>query len=171
MVPALLACGGAGDEPRLEGGADDASVGARDTASRTTVAVAGRILDVELALDPESRMRGLSGRSDVGEGGMLFVLPRPRHFALVMRDCRHPLDAVFLDGAARVVSVHEMKVEPPRQRGEASRDYERRLPVYRSAGPVRFALELAGGRIAELGLAPGQPVVIDGLEDVLRRVR
>ena len=33
---------------------------------------------------------------------------------MVMRDCRVAIDVAFLDGAGRVVAIHEMPVEPPR---------------------------------------------------------
>ena len=35
--------------------------------------------------------------------------------------------------------------------------YERRLPEYRSGAPAQFAVEVAGGRLAQLGVAGRQP--------------
>jgi uncharacterized membrane protein (UPF0127 family) len=78
-----------------------------------------------------------------------------------MRDCPVPIDVAFLDAQGRVVAVHEMAVEPPRAPGETPRAYEARLPLYPSGGAVHFAIETAGGRLRELGLAPGARVALD----------
>ena len=124
---------------------------------------------LELALDPARRMRGLSGREEIPRhGGLLFVLPRPQPFAMVMRDCPVPIDVAFLDGDGRVVATHEMRVEPPRRPEESPFAYESRLPVYESGAPVLFAIETAGGRLREVGLAVGGRVSLDGAALVAR---
>jgi uncharacterized membrane protein (UPF0127 family) len=134
-----------------------------------TVLVAGEAFEVEVAADPQSRTRGLSGRASIPHsGGMLFVLPRPEDFTMVMRDCPNPIDVAFIDPMGRVVTIHEMLPEPPRQSGETPYRYERRLPGYASDGPVQFALETAGGRLAELGLAVGDRVHFDAQSLVAR---
>ena len=55
----------------------------------------------------------------------------------------------------RVVALHRMPAEPPRRPDESPFDYERRLPVYPSRAPAQFAIELAGGRLAQLGVGVG----------------
>ncbi len=126
------------------------------------VALGGQSFQLELALDPATRFRGLSGRGEIARhGGMLFVLPRPRPFAMVMRDCPVPIDVAFLDEAGRVVAIHQMPSEPARGPGESARDYEERLPVYPSGQPVQFAIETAGGRLAQVGLGVGDVVPLD----------
>ena len=80
---------------------------------------------------------------------------------MVMRDCPVPIDVAFLDADGRVVSLAEMRVEPPRAPHEGRWAYEARLPVYRSAAPVRFAIEVAGGRLAELGVTRGTRIPLD----------
>jgi len=117
---------------------------------------------LEVALDPERRMRGLSGRREIARhAGLLFVLPRPQPFAMVMRDCPVPIDVAFLDARGRVTAIHEMRVEPPRGAAESQGAYERRLPLYESGGPVLFAIETAGGRLREIGLSVGEAVGFD----------
>jgi hypothetical protein len=136
-----------------------ASAGGREIAF---VPLGGETFTLELALDPATRQRGLSGRGAIPRHeGMLFVLPTPRSFAMVMRDCPDPIDVAFLDADGRIVGLHEMAVEPPRAPGESARAYEARLPIYPSSRPVQFAIETAGGRLRELGLAPGTRVDID----------
>jgi uncharacterized membrane protein (UPF0127 family) len=137
----------------------------------TRVVVAGEVLDVEVALDPPARVRGLSGRAAIPRnGGMLFVLPRPESLTMVMRDCPNPIDVAFIDSLGRVVAIHEMPPEPPRTRGETPFRYEQRLPGYASGQPVQFALETAGGRLAELGLGVGDRVHFDA-QSLIERAR
>lgn len=120
------------------------------------VGVAGEVFEVEVAADPMTRQRGLGGRTAIPRnGGMLFVLPRPQRFSMVMRDCPIPLDVAFVDSMGRVVAIHEMVPEPPRRPDETPFHYESRLPGYPSGGPIQFALETAGGRLADLGLQVG----------------
>ena len=126
------------------------------------VPLGGETFQLELALDSHSRQRGLSGRKKIPRGGgMLFVLPGPRPFAMVMRDCPNAIDVAFLDARGRVVAVHEMPPEPPRADGEPRFLYESRLPMYPSGEPVQFAIEVAGGRLAAVGLAKGDIVKLD----------
>ena len=89
---------------------------------------------------------------------------------MVMRDCPISLDVAFLDGSGRVVALHAMKVEPPRGRDELASAYEARLPVYDSGIPAQFAVEVAGGRLRELGLQVGDRLVFD-TDHLLSRAR
>ena len=117
---------------------------------------------LEIALDPEARHQGLSGRGAIPRNqGMLFVEARPAPLAMVMRDCPAPIDVAFLDVEGRVVAVHEMAVEPPRARDETPGAYEARLPLYESGAPALFAIETAGGRLREVGLGVGDRVPLD----------
>jgi uncharacterized membrane protein (UPF0127 family) len=135
------------------------------------VALGGETFTLEVARDPATRQHGLSGRGAIPRnGGMLFVQPRPTPMAMVMRDCPVPIDVAFLDAAGRVVAVHEMAVEPPRAPGETPFAYEERLPLYESGAPACFAIETAGGRLRELGLAVGDRVPLDG-ESLTGRAR
>ncbi len=159
ILALLVAACGAPDPPV-------SAMGAREVAF---VALGGEAFTLELALDPAARQRGLSGRGQIPRNaGMLFVLPRPEPFAMVMRDCPAPIDVAFLDAGGRVVAVHEMAVEPPRAPGETPFAYESRLPPYSSGSPVLFAIETAGGRLRELGLAVGDRVAFDAKALVAR---
>jgi uncharacterized membrane protein (UPF0127 family) len=147
MMLAALACSAA-EEPQL--------LKARLQLETTTIRVASESFEVEVATESQSRFRGLSGRAEIDRnGGMLFVLPRPQIFQMVMRDCPVPIDVAFLDSSGRVVAIHEMVPEPPRRSSESPFGYEKRLPMYSSGVAVQFALETAGGRMAELGVKAG----------------
>ena len=130
---------------------------------RVWLQLGGEPFELELALDPESRHRGLSGRAEIDpDGGMLFVFPEPRELSFVMRDCFVPIDIAFLDGNRRIVAIHEMRLELPRRQGESHQAYQARLPGYPSGAPAQFAVETAGGRLAELGVRVGQHLQLDG---------
>ena len=135
------------------------------------VEIAGQLFELELALDGAARFRGLSDRPHIPDnGGMLFVYPRPRPLALVMRRCPVPIDAAFVDEEGRVVAIRVMEVEPPRAPGESVVAYEARLPIYASGVPAQFVVETAGGRLGELGLAVGAALVFD-TESLSQRAR
>ena len=126
------------------------------------IEIGGELFELELAADAGTRFRGLSGRSHIPRsGGMLFVFEGMRPRAMVMRDCPVPIDVAFLNESGRVVGLHAMRVEPARKPGESPGAYEARLPLYTSGGPARFAVEVAGGRLAELGVSEGDLLVFD----------
>ncbi len=159
MALAALACA----EPDADAGDARATAAPEPATVETAWAtLAGQRLELELALDPSTRQRGLSGRDSIPRnGGMLFVFPDSAPRAMVMRDCLVPIDVAFLDPSGRVVAVHAMPVEPPRGPEESRFFYERRLPTYPSRLPAQFAIETAGGRLAELGVSVGDRVQLD----------
>lgn len=116
------------------------------------VIINGLKFDLELALTPEQRHRGLSDRASISEkGGMLFVFPRPETVGFVMRRCLVPIDIAFLTEEGKVAAMYEMKVEPyDMEDGE--------LPSYPSHQPILFALEFKGGTLARIGLKRGDTV-------------
>jgi uncharacterized membrane protein (UPF0127 family) len=123
------------------------------------VVIGGERFLLEVAADAPTQFRGLGGRTAIPRnGGMLFVNASPRPLAFVMRDCPIPIDVAYLDADGRVLNVHTMKPEPPRREGESVAAYEGRLPGYGSAGPAQYAIELAGGRFAELGVGRGDRI-------------
>ena len=131
-------------------------------AAHARVVIGGEPFELELALDPRTRYRGLSGRASIDpHDGMLFAFPRVGRLRFVMRDCAVPIDVAFLDAEGRIVALHEMRPEPPRGSDESPAAYEARLRRYSSGFAAQFAIELAGGRLRELGVAPGQRVAFD----------
>lgn len=134
---------------------------------------------LELALVPETRFKGLSGRSEIKpQTGMLFVFP-DREVGVksfVMRDCPIPIDIIYLDRGGRITAMHAMVPEPPRSEEEkalsapspgapqwtwTNEAYENRLKHYSSRYSVQFAIEIAGGEIERLGLKEGQKIELD----------
>lgn len=115
----------------------------------TLVTAKGRFaFQVEYAATDRAREAGLMCRTSLApDHGMLFdfLLPMP-DTAFWMKDTLIPLDIVFIDGAGEVLSIA----------ANARPLDETRL---RAEGAPRAALELAGGRAAEIGLKPGDKVV------------
>ncbi len=144
--------------------------------------VGDKQVKLELALDFETRMKGLGQRDKIADdGGMMFVFPdtQVRVQGFLMRDCPVPIDILYLDGSGRVLTWYEMKPEPPRGEGEgkpgrenntdAENDkYERRLPQYSSRYPAQFVLEFKGGTLAPLNLKEGAKIDFDG--DALKKL-
>ena len=137
----------------------------------TTVTVKGERFTMELALDDASRIKGLSGRTEIDpKGGMLFVFPTAQRREFVMRDCPIPIDIAFLDPSGRVVAVHAMVPEEPKRENESDMEYELRLKRYSSRFPAQFAVETAGGRLTALGVREGDVVRFD-VEGLKRRAQ
>lgn len=107
---------------------------------------------LELAVTPEQRRIGYMNREDVGSReGMLFLFGRDGLHSIWMKNCRVPLDILWLDRSFRVVHVEENLPPCP---------VEGPCPSSRPSRPARYVLELAGGRVRETGLRPGDRVVI-----------
>jgi uncharacterized membrane protein (UPF0127 family) len=127
-----------------------------------TALISGQAFELELAVTPEARERGLMERLDLPpDGGMLFAFPDEARRRFWMKNTRLDLDIVYLDSAARVVSTASMCVEPPQAERETDAQYEARLPLYPSTAPARFAIEFRSGTLALLHLAPGDQVCLD----------
>jgi uncharacterized membrane protein (UPF0127 family) len=143
------------------------------------VTIAGEAFDLELAIDDETRFRGLSGRTEIARnGGMLFVFPDAsvREQGFVMRDCPIPIDIVYVGRDGRVVSMFAMTSEAPRADDErelsppfsgaprwawVNAKYEARLRQYYSRYPAQYVIELAGGRLKDLKVKEGDLIEFD----------
>lgn len=103
--------------------------------------------DVELALTPEQRSRGLMFRRAMApNAGMLFDFgKRTQRVSMWMKNTILPLDMLFLDAGGRIESI-------------AERTVPQSLVAISSRGLVRGVLELNGGTVSRLGIKPGDRV-------------
>jgi uncharacterized protein len=161
-----------------------ASVGGCDekaSADTARVKIGGKTFLLELALDNAKRFRGLSERTYIApDGGMLFVFPDvvSGSNGFVMRDCPIPIDILYLNASGRIVSMHAMLPEPPRDpaKGEGTpadpnnATYNARLKQYTAKGPYQFVIELAGGKLKEVGVKEGDLIEFDRA-GLLKRAR
>ena len=64
--------------------------------------------DIELAVTPQERSRGLMFRESMpSRSGMLFIFDPPQAVAFWMKNTLIPLDMVFVDRTGTVTRVHE----------------------------------------------------------------
>jgi uncharacterized membrane protein (UPF0127 family) len=102
---------------------------------------------VEIADTPLETSRGLMFRPEIApDFGMLFLFPESSERSFYMRNTCASLDIIFVRANGEIASIVR----------RATPYSLRSLP---SNGPVQAVLELAGGRAAELGVAPGDKVV------------
>ena len=119
---------------------------AAPAASGSAVELGGQRIDVEIAADDPSRARGLMDRTSMpADHGMLFVFPDDDVRTFWMKDTLIPLDMLFFDADARLVTllpnVPPCKADP--------------CPVYPSTRPARYVLELNAGAAAKFGVHEG----------------
>jgi uncharacterized membrane protein (UPF0127 family) len=101
---------------------------------------------VEMAITPEEKERGLMFRRELPEGqGMLFDFQIDQPVAFWMKNTYIPLDMLFIRSDGRIARIAE-NTEPRS---------ERNIP---SGAPVRAVLEVIGGTAKKLGIAPGDRV-------------
>jgi uncharacterized protein len=101
---------------------------------------------VELASNDDERSRGLMFRKELPEGqGMLFDFVHDQPVAFWMHNTYIPLDMIFIRGDGSILRIAE----------SAQPLSDRLIP---SGGPVRAVLEVIGGTVHKLGIAPGDRV-------------
>ena len=83
---------------------------------------------------------------------MLFVFPSPVRTQFVMRRCYVPIDLIFIDEDGYIDSLHAMEVIKP----IGSARWKNPSLGYPTRGYILYAVELQGGKIAELGLQRGE---------------
>jgi uncharacterized membrane protein (UPF0127 family) len=99
--------------------------------------------NIEVVDTEAGREHGLMGRKSLApDAGMLFDFRAPQPVAFWMKDTLIPLDMVFIarDGVVKSIHADAQPLD---------------LTPIPSDGPVQFVLEIAGGRAAQIGLAPG----------------
>jgi uncharacterized membrane protein (UPF0127 family) len=68
----------------------------------------GKVLQAELMIKDEDRQMGLMFRPSLPlDRGLLFVFTEPDFHGIWMRNCKFPIDIVWLDDEHKVVHVHE----------------------------------------------------------------
>ena len=110
-------------------------------------------IPVELAVNPEERIRGLSGRASLSTGtGMLFIFEVEGRLRFWMREMEFPLDMIWIGAKCQVVDI-SVDVPPPEPETSLND-----LPRYSPSAPAMYVLEINGGEAETLGLGAGDPV-------------
>lgn len=104
---------------------------------------------VEWAVSPDQRERGLMYREDLdADAGMIFDFGAVRTVLMWMKNTPLPLDMLFINDKGIVIRIEE-RAEPFSEN------------IISSGGPVRYVLEINGGRSRELGIVPGARIVAE----------
>jgi len=99
--------------------------------------------DIELAVAPQERARGLMFRGSLpARYGMLFIFGPPQRVAFWMKNTLIPLDIIFVDRTGTVTGVH-----PNAQPGD--------LTPIEGGDSVFAVLEINGGLAARYLITPG----------------
>lgn len=117
------------------------------------VSIGDATYSVELAISPEERQQGLSGREHLPQdAGMLFVFEEERPLHFWMKEMHFPLDIIWIDAQCRLVEVAASVPTPP---PNADND---EIPRVHSPSPARYVLEVNAGEAERNGLRPGDAV-------------
>ena len=112
---------------------------------------------VDMAVLPEERQQGLSGREQMAEDtGMLFVFEEERPLHFWMKEMHFPLDIIWIDAGCRLLDVSaDVPTPPPGVDNDE-------IPRAQSPSPARYVLEVNAGEAARKGLQPGDLVEFQG---------
>lgn len=142
----------------------DASGSTAPPVKKEKVVIGGETFDLELAIDPKSREKGLMHRDHIPDhGGMLFVFPDAQVGVqrFWMGHCLVDMDIIYLDRRGTVTAVHRMKHQPPQREDETDAQYKARVPHYSSGYPAQFAIELKAGSLDRLKIKVDQRIQLD----------
>lgn len=110
----------------------------------SVVSIRSFSIPVEIAKNPTTRAKGLSGRSSILPGhGMLFVFEQSGRHPFWMKNMFFPLDLLWIDSRGTVIDITENV--PPES-----------FPTqFQSVLPVRFVLEIPAGFVATHAIQRG----------------
>ena len=109
----------------------------------------GKVLQVEVMISDEDRAMGLMFRPSLPlDRGMIFVFELPDFHGIWMKNCRFPIDILWLDEGKRIVHVAESvppcKADP--------------CPVYNPMRKASYVIELNAGQARREGAVVGAPI-------------
>jgi len=97
----------------------------------------GKLLQTEVMVSDEDRQMGLMFRPSLPlDHGMLFIFEQPDFHAIWMKNCKFPIDILWLDEQGKVVHVAE-KVPPCKTEP---------CPVYQPLQRAAYVVELNAGQ-------------------------
>lgn len=115
---------------------------------RPLIHMGSSVFRSELADTPKSRVKGLSGRAEIGKDeAMLFRFDYDDRWGIVMREMNFPIDIIWVNKNKQVVHI-EADAQPDAE------PYE----VYRPDEPARYVIEIAAGRAKQSGVKVGSTV-------------
>ena len=121
--------------------------GCAQTTGTPWAEVGGRRFSIEVADTEDLRERGLMFRRELApDQGMLFIHDDASPIAYWMKNTYIALDILYFDERKKLVSAR-LNVPPCGEQAQC--------PVYPSAGPAKYVLEINAGLAEQLKLKPG----------------
>lgn len=112
----------------------------------------GKVLKVEVMIKDEDRAMGLMFRPSLAlDRGMLFLFEQPDFHGIWMKNCKFPIDILWLDEARTIVHV-ENSVPPCKSEP---------CPVYQPLRKASWVVELSAGQARREGAVVGSAVKFD----------
>lgn len=129
--------------------------GCAQVADNPWAEVNGRRFSIEVADTEALRERGLMFRREMAaDHGMLFIHDDASPIAYWMKNTYIPLDILYFDEQKRLVSA-QLDVPPCGEQAQC--------PIYPSAGPAKYVLEINAGLAGQLKLKPGDALTSNAL--------
>jgi len=117
-----------------------------------SVVLGGERFKVEIADTQQKQALGLMFRDSMPvDEGMIFLFPNEAPRSFWMKNTRIPLDIMYFDKDLKMVSISANT--PPCRVS--------RCPSYPSSKPAMYVLELNAGTASELGVGPGDSLILD----------
>lgn len=115
------------------------------------LSISGHTLIVEIAETEEQTQRGLMYRTELKDGvGMLFVFDSESVRTFWMKNTFVPLSIAFINSKKEIVDIQDMT--------PVKSEMDQNPPVYRSAAPARYALEVPRGWFSKKKIKIGHKV-------------
>jgi uncharacterized membrane protein (UPF0127 family) len=100
----------------------------------------GKVLQTEVMVKDEDRAMGLMFRPSLPlDHGMLFLFEQPDFHSIWMKNCKFPIDILWLDADRKVVHLEE-KVPP------CTASEDKNCPVYTPLARASYVVELNAGQ-------------------------
>jgi len=134
------------------------TTGCAQTRDGTWAEVGGQRFRIDVADTDELRERGLMFRREMAaDQGMLFIHDDMAPIAYWMKNTYIPLDILYFDDKMKLVSA-QLNVPPCGEQAQC--------PVYPSAGPAKYVLEINAGLAEQLKLKVGNPLKSNAIKPV-----
>jgi uncharacterized membrane protein (UPF0127 family) len=135
----------------------------RATSHPSVIFPDGSAVSVEVADTEAKWQRGLMFRPSLEPyQGMLFVYHTPGTYPIWMRNCLIPMDIIWLDEEARVLSI-AASVPPCRFDDCAPPCNSNACPDYTHEGLAKYVVEVVAGFAEAHGIKVGDPIVLRGI--------
>ena len=115
------------------------------------VRIGDAIFQVELAINPSERAKGLSGRDILEENnGMLFIFDENAATQFWMYGMKFPLDLVWISSSCEIIDITHKAKNPENPNTSDG------LVLYSSKAPATYTLEINAGEVDLHGINIGE---------------